>query len=121
MALVKCKECGAEVSDQALNCPKCGAGLRKPKRTVFGKIVKYLFIGFNILMLIWLIGGVGSASKTIDSAGSDAEQAGAAIGTGIGAMMIIFVWVAGAFVLGLMTLFTRVKLLPNMRSTRFLY
>ncbi len=24
MALVKCPECGAEVSDQAVTCPKCG-------------------------------------------------------------------------------------------------
>jgi hypothetical protein len=38
-----------------------------------------LFIGFNILMLIWFIGGVGSASNSIENAGSEAEQAGAAI------------------------------------------
>lgn len=25
MALIKCKECGAEVSDKADVCPKCGA------------------------------------------------------------------------------------------------
>jgi DNA-directed RNA polymerase subunit RPC12/RpoP len=47
MALINCKECGAEVSDKALDCPKCGAKLRKPQRTFFGKLVKYSFIGFN--------------------------------------------------------------------------
>lgn len=109
MAMTTCKECGAEVSDQAITCPKCGARLRKPKRSAFGKIIKFLFIGFNILMLIWLIGGVGSASQTLENAHSDAEQAGAAIGTGIGAMMIVFIWVAGAVVLGIMTLLTRPK------------
>jgi len=109
MALVKCKECGAEVSDKALVCPQCGARLRKPKRSLFGKIVKYLFIGFNILMLIWLIVGVGGAAETIDQAGSEAEQAGAAIGTGLGAMMIILLWVAGDVILGLLTILTRPK------------
>lgn len=109
MALVNCKECNAEVSDKALDCPKCGATLRKPKRSLFGKLVKWSFIGFNVLMLLWMILGVGGAAETIDTAGSDAEKAGAAIGTGLGAMMIIFVWVAGDVVLGLMTLLTRPK------------
>ncbi len=109
MALTNCKECQAEVSDQAFKCPKCGATLKKPKRTVFGKIIKILFIGFNILMLLWFIFGIGGAAESIETAGSEAEQAGAAIGTGIGAMLIIIVWVAGDFILGIMTLLTRPK------------
>ncbi len=83
--------------------------LPKPKRTFFGKIVKYTFIAFNILMLIWLIGGMSSASEGISNADSEAEQAGATIGTGIGAMLIIFIWVAGAVILGIITLLTRAK------------
>lgn len=31
MALVKCKECGADISGKAISCPKCGA--KMPKRT----------------------------------------------------------------------------------------
>jgi len=109
MALVNCIECSAEVSEKALDCPKCGATLRKPKRTFFGKLVKWSFIGFNILMLLWMVFSVGVAAETIDTAASDAEKAGAAIGTGLGAMMIMFVWIAGDVVLGLMTLLTRPK------------
>lgn len=109
MALINCKECGAEVSDKALVCPKCGARLRKPQRTFFGKLIKYSFIGFNVLMLLWMIFGVGGAASTIDTNASDAEVAGAAIGTGIGAMFVLFIWVAGDIVLGLMTLLTRPK------------
>ncbi len=30
MALIKCKECGHEVSDKALKCPKCGGGINEP-------------------------------------------------------------------------------------------
>ena len=26
MPLIKCKECGAEISDQAKSCPRCGLG-----------------------------------------------------------------------------------------------
>lgn len=82
---------------------------QKPKRTLFGKIVKYTFIAFNIIMLIWFVGGMISASDGINELNSDAEQAGAVIGTGIGAMLIIFIWVAGDVILGIMTLLTRAK------------
>ncbi len=60
-------------------------------------------------MLLWLIFGLGGAAESIDSAGSEAEQAGAVIGSGIGAMLIIIIWVAGDFILGIMTLLTRAK------------
>lgn len=109
MALINCKECGTEVSDVAFDCPKCGAKLRKPQRSFMGKMIKYSFIGFNILMLIWFISGMGAATEMVNTAGSDAEQAGAAIGTGLGAIMIISVWVFGDLILGIMTLLTRPK------------
>ena len=109
MAIINCKECNAEVSDKALDCPKCGAKLRKPKRTVFGTIIKYIFIIFNVLMFYLMIAGVSTAAETIDSTSSEAAQAGAAIGTGLGAMMILFVWGIGDLVLGLFVLLTRAK------------
>ena len=108
MALVNCPECQAEVSDTALKCTKCGVQLRKPKRTFFGKIVKWGFILFNILMVVWLVGGMNAATEGM-LAMSEAEQAGAAIGTGIGAMMILVIWVFGDIILGLFFLFTRPK------------
>lgn len=83
--------------------------LQKTKRSVFGKIIKWAFIGFNILMAIWLISGMASASESISQTTNDAEQAGAVIGTGLGAIMIIFLWLAGAVILGIMTLLTRPK------------
>lgn len=83
--------------------------IEKPKRSLFGKIVKYTFIGFNILMLVWFIGGMASASKGIENAPTEAEQAGAAIGTGLGAIFIIFIWIAGAVILGIMAFLTRAK------------
>lgn len=81
----------------------------KPQRSTIGKIIKWTFIVFNILMLVWLIAGVGSASSDISQMQDEASRAGAEIGTGLGAMMIIFLWMAGAVVLGIMTYFSRAK------------
>jgi len=33
MALIKCPECGREVSDQAVACPECGYPIRKVEYT----------------------------------------------------------------------------------------
>ena len=109
MPLIHCPECKNEISDSALKCPKCGVQLRKPKRTFFGKLIKWSFIAFNVLMAIWLVGGMGSASDKIDAMSSNAEKAGAAIGTGIGATIVIVLWVLGDIILGLFVLFTRPK------------
>lgn len=109
MSLVQCPECSKEVSDSALKCTHCGVQLRKPKRGFFGKLVKYTFIAFNLLMGWWFVAGMGAASETVTTAGTAAEQAGAAIGTGIGAAMIIGIWGFGDLILGLFVLFTRPK------------
>jgi len=82
--------------------------LRKLKRGFFGKLVKWSFIGFNVLMAIWLIAGMGAATEGMEAM-SDAEKAGTAIGTGIGAAMILVIWVFGDIILGLLVLFTRPK------------
>lgn len=75
------------------------------KRGFFGWLFLILFILFNVLMLIWMIGGMNAATSVATS--SEAEQAGRAIGTAIGAGMILFIWVAGAIILGLFALLTR--------------
>lgn len=106
--LVKCRECGADISSEAMKCPQCGAQLKKAQRSLIGKFFKYLFICFNVLMLAWLVGGVNKASEGMDSL-SGAEQAGATIGIGIGATFIIFLWVLGDIILGLFVLFTKPK------------
>lgn len=60
-------------------------------------------------MVFWLVGGINSAGDVIQTASTDAERAGAAIGTGIGVMMIGGLWVIGDIILGLFVLFTRPK------------
>ncbi len=77
------------------------------QRSGFGKIVKWLFIGFNILMLVWLIAGFVATGDVMDQAASDAEQAGAAIGATIGMGLILAVWAIGDIILGIFVLLTR--------------
>lgn len=78
-------------------------------RTTFGKIVKWVFILFNILMLVWLVGSCSAISEVSQQSVNDAERAGAAIGAGIGVTFLLFVWGVGDVILGLFVLFTRRK------------
>lgn len=78
------------------------------KRGFFGTLVKWTFILFNILMVAWLIGGINAATEGMDTM-SGAEQAGVAIGTGIGAFMIMTIWAIGDVILGIMVLLSRGK------------
>ena len=34
MAMIKCEECGKEMSDKAMNCPHCGAATAIAKKAV---------------------------------------------------------------------------------------
>lgn len=109
MALVNCPECSKEISDSAFKCPSCGHQVRKLRRSFFGKIVKWAFILFNILMVLCIFAGVGGSSDVINNAASDAERAGAAIGTGLGVMMLGTIWVIGDIIIGMFVFLTRPK------------
>jgi hypothetical protein len=52
---------------------------------------------------------MGAATKVVENASSSVESAGAAIGTGVGAMMIISGWGIGVLILGMLVLFMRPK------------
>lgn len=108
MAMIACPECSNSVSDTAFKCPKCGVQLRKPKRGFFGKIIKWGFVAFNILMALWIFGGMNAASDGMNTL-NDAERAGAAVGAGIGIALLLGIWVVGDIILGLLVLFTRPK------------
>lgn len=65
MAMAKCRECGAEVSDSAKTCPKCG--ISKPvKKTSIA--IKLLLGLFALGVLGQVINGGGSSSSTTSSA-----------------------------------------------------
>ena len=50
MALVKCKECGSEISDSAKLCPQCGFKPPKTKWWLWGPVL--LVVGVFILAAI---------------------------------------------------------------------
>ena len=105
MALIACPECKNNVSSAASLCPQCGYVISVPKRSVFGMLCKWIFIGFNVLMLCAVIHGVYSASR-MEAAG-EAERAGRAVGTAIGVGFILAIWAAGSLILGPLVLFTK--------------
>lgn len=63
MALVKCKECGTEVSDKATACVKCGAPVPKQATAAqaFGGVV---IIGLVVWIAVEIFGGSSSHSST---------------------------------------------------------
>jgi hypothetical protein len=74
-----------------------------------GKVFLWLFYLFNILMLIWVVGGMNAATETAQNAVTEAEKAGAAVGTGLGFIALLFIWAIGDVITGLLALMTRPK------------
>jgi Domain of unknown function (DUF4352) len=71
MALIKCKECGQEVSKKAGSCPKCGAPIKK-KTSLITWIVA-------IIIVLWVIGYIANQGNTPSetSSTSDANSSNA--------------------------------------------
>jgi hypothetical protein len=79
-------------------------------RTRFGRIVKWSFIGFNLVMLALALGNCGLVLPYV--AAEDPEVAmGAGMFAAMLAMGIWGLWPVGAVILGLATLMTRGKFL----------
>lgn len=51
MALIKCPECGKEISDKAIKCPKCGCHISNEK-TIKKPKSKILIASFIVLLLV---------------------------------------------------------------------
>lgn len=49
MALTKCRECKAEISDRAKTCPQCGAPVRKKSSVVPAFVIVVLILSFIML------------------------------------------------------------------------
>ena len=63
---------------------------------------------WTVLAVIWIAAGAGSVGE-LPATGSEAEQAGRAIGAGLGITFIIIIWFLGFIVLGLVWLMSRPK------------
>ncbi len=77
------------------------------KRGFFGKLFKFLFVAFNLLMVVWLVSYWVQIGNMFNTLNSDAGRTGASIGATLGTSFIIFFWAAGALILGLLTMLSR--------------
>ncbi|MEZ0246057.1 MAG: zinc-ribbon domain-containing protein, partial [Methylophilaceae bacterium] len=66
MALIKCKECGTEVSSKAETCPKCGARVAA-KPMGCGTLIGVVFLGAIIISAFSSITGGDTASQSTAS------------------------------------------------------
>lgn len=73
MALIKCKECGGEVSSEAKTCPKCGK--RIASRTGCGTLLGFLFLAGIIISVLSSL----DSSGTRENASSPPENSLSAI------------------------------------------
>lgn len=83
--------------------------VEKRKRGVFGWLFLMIFWGWNALMAWATIAGMSGTAELAGSAATEAERAGHAIGAGVGLMMLLLLWAAGAVVFELLAYFTRGK------------
>lgn len=82
MALIKCKECSAAVSDTVATCPQCGFVIKKPEGLI-KRLLKGVAVGFLGLIILGRV--LTLFSKSRDAGGSlperNIEQSSAGGGT----------------------------------------
>lgn len=83
--------------------------VERRQRGFFGRIFQILFWLFNILMLIWLFTSLAGMGEVATKATSDAEKAGAGLGIIVGLGIILWTWLIGGLVFGLMMYASRGK------------
>lgn len=79
------------------------------KRGLIGQLFKWTFVLFNVLMAWRLISYWVNIGGMVSGTANEFEEAGAVIGGTIGTGMLVFFWLAGAVILGLITIMTRGK------------
>lgn len=73
------------------------------------RILTYVILAFNLLMLIWIISAVTSANGTPEDCGSlDAQLCNDAesVGAGIAVVLLAVLWALGSIILGVIWLVT---------------
>jgi hypothetical protein len=77
------------------------------KRGPFGWVFMSLFWAFNALMAVWVCWAFSATHAQYVSSSSPAFQAATAAGGVIVGAVLLFLWAAGAVILGLLALLTR--------------
>ena len=70
MALIKCRECGQQVSDRALTCPHCGAPATPKRALVAAAMAGVLAAGLAAGLLVARQGSSESSDPALIGAGA---------------------------------------------------
>ena len=81
----------------------------KRQRGIFGWFFLLLFWGWQILMAYSVVMGLAGSGNDMARYTTEAERAGAAIGTTIGFSILLTLWAVGSVVFGALAFFTRGK------------
>ncbi len=81
--------------------------IERYRRGIFGWFFLLLFWGFNLLMVYALFAGVGENAKEAARLTDPQMKQAYQTGTGLGIMIMLVFWAAGAVVFGLLSHFTR--------------
>ncbi|MER9221848.1 hypothetical protein NKI48_23455 [Mesorhizobium sp. M0644] len=79
------------------------------KRGFFGMMFWLLFLAFNGLMALWMFAGLKRATDQYQATTDAASHAGAAIGATIATGILLWIWLFGGIILGLLVLLSRGK------------
>lgn len=66
MAMIKCKECGSDISSKAESCPKCGFKLKAQPAGCATAFINLVSAIIGILVFIWIIGSFSSGEVSRD-------------------------------------------------------
>ena len=81
--------------------------VERRKRGIFGWLFLILFWAFQIIMAVALFAALSSTAEQTAALTTEAEKAGAAIGTVLGVGMIASIWASCSVILGIFVLLTR--------------
>ncbi|MBP3290406.1 MAG: TM2 domain-containing protein [Alistipes sp.] len=94
MALIYCRECGKQISDQALSCPHCGCTLARPAEVDPNKSDKDWL---TCVLLSFFLGGLGIHSFYVGKNTVGVVQLITLGGCGIWALIDFIMIVCGSY------------------------
>jgi hypothetical protein len=83
--------------------------IEKRNRGFFGMIFWWMFLAFNALMGLWIFYAIKMASQQYQATTDAAAHAGTAIGGTIAVGMLLWLWLFGDIILGLLVALSRGK------------
>ncbi|RWI90520.1 MAG: hypothetical protein EOR22_23545 [Mesorhizobium sp.] len=83
--------------------------IEKRKRGFFGMVFWWMFLAFNILMGLWMFAGIKGVSEQYHATTDAASHVGTAIGGTVAVGVLLWIWVFGDIILGLLVVLSRGK------------